>query len=211
VPALVITAHGSSDPRFAAVVDDLAGIVRGERPDLDVRIGYLDHGTPFETVTDADSVVVPVLLSNGYHVREDIPGRFAGTVTPAVGPDRRLTLLLVRRLREAGWAREPLTLAATGSADPRALADVHQMARDLGDELGLDVPVGFISAGEPSLRELEPVAVATYLLAPGAFSDSLIDSGAAIVAAPLGADPLIAEIILDRFDAAVSECATRRV
>lgn len=202
MPALVIAAHGSVDPRFAEVVDAIAELVRAARPTLDVRVGYLDHGTPFETVTAEDSVVVPLLLSNGFHVREDIPGRYAGTVTRAVGPDRRLTMLLARRLREAGWSRERIALAATGSADPRSLADVHQMARDLGDELGVDVQSGFLSAGEPSLLELEPVAVATYLLAPGVFSDSIVDSGATIIAAPLGADPLVAEIVLDRYDAA---------
>jgi sirohydrochlorin ferrochelatase len=199
---LVLAAHGSTDARFAAVVESLAALVASRRGDLDVRIGYLDHGTPLETVAEASCIVVPVLLTSGFHVRADIPRRTDSTVTAAVGPDHRLTTLLVQRLREAGWRNErPLVLAATGSTDDRAIADVHQTARDLGDELGMDVPAAFVGGAEPRLSEIPAAAVATYLLAPGRFVDAVAASGAAIVAAPLGADPLIAEIILDRYDA----------
>jgi uroporphyrin-III C-methyltransferase/precorrin-2 dehydrogenase/sirohydrochlorin ferrochelatase len=149
--------------------------------------------------------VVPLLLTSGFHVRTDIPRRTEATVTAAVGPDRRLTAVLINRLREAGWTdQRPLVLAAAGSADDRALADVQHTARDLGDELGMDVPAAFVGGAEPRLAELMAAAVATYLLAPGRFVDTVAASGAAIVAAPLGADPLIAEIILDRYDAVVS-------
>jgi sirohydrochlorin ferrochelatase len=202
VSTLVLVGHGSTDPRFADVIDSIAGLVAAARPGLQIEVGYLDHGTPFETVAQPDDIVVPILLSNGFHVREDIPGRFGGRVARAVGPDRRLTLLLAQRLREAGWSDEPVVLAAAGSSDPRSLADGNQMARDLGDELGRDVPAGFLSEGDPSLLDLEPVAIATYLLAPGRFSDSLADYDAKIVAAPLGADPLVAEIVLERYDVA---------
>jgi sirohydrochlorin ferrochelatase len=178
-------------------------MVSEQRRELDVRIGYLDHGTPLETVADARCVVVPVLLSSGFHVRSDIPRRTDAVAASAVGPDHRLTTVLVRRLDEAGWRNErPLVLAAAGSSDDRALADVQQTARDLGDELGMDVPATFVGGGEPRLEAVTAEAVATYLLAPGRFADAVASSGAAIVAAPLGADPLIAEIILDRYDAA---------
>jgi sirohydrochlorin ferrochelatase len=200
---LVLAAHGSTDARFAAVVESLASLVAAQRAELDVRIGYLDHGTPLEEVTDARCVVVPVLLTSGFHVRSDIPGRTAATVTAAVGPDHRLTTVLVHRLREAGWTdQRPLVLAATGSADDRAIADVQQTARDLGDELGMDVPAAFVGGAEPRLSDLPAAAVSTYLLAPGRFHDTIVESGTPIVAAPLGADPLIADVILDRYDAA---------
>jgi len=148
------------------------------------------------------AVIVPVLLTSGFHVRSDIPDRAGGArVATAVGPDRRITTILVRRLSEAGWQRErPLVLAAAGSTDLRALADVHQMARDLGDEVGMDVPAGFLSDHDPVLSSA--AAVASYLLAPGQFADAVAECGAAIVSKPLGADPLLAEIILDRYDAA---------
>jgi sirohydrochlorin ferrochelatase len=200
---LVLAAHGSTDPRFGEVVASIAALVADARSGLEVRIGYLDHGVSLESVTDASCVVVPVLLTSGFHVRSDIPGRAAGVIARPIGPDRRLVTVLAQRLREAGWDRQlPLVLAAAGSSDPKALADVHQTARDLGDELGLDVPAAFVSDGSPSLSEVYAVAAASYLLAPGRFADAVAASAAAIVAAPLGAHPLIAEIILDRYDAA---------
>lgn len=201
---LVIAAHGSADPRFAEVVDALAGHVRDLRAGLEVRVGYLEHGIDLGSVTDPDCTVVPLLLTGGFHARTDIPARVSGTVTQPVGPDHRLTLVLGHRLREAGWRGEhPLVLGAAGSSDQRALADVHQTARDLGDLLGVDVPAGFVSTGEPLLTDLEARAVATYLLAPGRFADAVDRCGAELIAAPLGPDPLIAEILLDRYDAAI--------
>jgi sirohydrochlorin ferrochelatase len=201
-PPLVLAAHGSTDARFAEVIESLAALVAAQRSEVDVRIGYLDHGTPLETVADTSCVVVPVLLTSGFHVRADIPSRTDATVTAAVGPDHRLTTLLIQRLREAGWQDErPLVLAAAGSSDDRAIADVQQTARDLGDELGMEVPAAFVGGAEPRLGDMTAAAVATYLLAPGRFVDTVAESGAAIVAAPLGADPLIAEVILDRYEA----------
>jgi sirohydrochlorin ferrochelatase len=203
---LILAAHGSADPRFATVLESLASLITGRRPELVVRIGYLEHGPPnLRDVAGPDCVVVPVLLSSGFHVRHDIPEQAPDSiVTPAVGPDRRLTTALNRRLHEAGWHGErPVMLVATGSEDARAQADVHQSARALGDELGMEVSAAFLSAGEPLLTEVAPpAAVVSYLLAPGHFADVLAATGAAIVTAPIGADPVIAEIILDRYDAA---------
>jgi len=200
---LILAAHGSADPRFAEVIESLATLVVGLRPGLDVRIGYLDHGPDLRQVATSGGVTVPVFLASGYHVRSDVPAR-AAIVTKAVGPDRRLTTVLADRLREAGWNGErPLVLAAAGSSDPRALADVRQTADDLSVTLRVDVSAAFVSDGEPRL-DGTAAAVATYLLAPGHFADRVASCGAAIVAAPLGADPLIAEIILDRYDAAQS-------
>lgn len=202
---LVLAAHGSVDPRFAAVVEELAALLRAARPALEVRIGYLDHGVPIESVTDESCVVVPLLLSRGFHIRQDIPPRAAGTVTPAIGPDARLVAVLAERLREAGWTQEePVVLAATGSSDPQALGDVHQIAAALAACLDIAVSAAFIADGEPRLTDVPAAAVASYLLAPGRFHDVARAAGVEIVAAPLGAHRLIAEIITDRYDAALA-------
>lgn len=188
------------------VVESLAALVAERRPDLEVRIGYLEHGTPhLREVAEADCVVVPVLLSSGIHVRRDIPAQAPDSiVAAAIGPDRRIAVALAARLRAAGWRDEqPLVLAAAGSADSLALADVHQAARELGEELGVEVTAAFVSAGEPRLAECAPAAVASYLLAPGHFADVVARCGSPIVTPPLGADPAITEIILDRYDTAV--------
>jgi sirohydrochlorin ferrochelatase len=202
---LVLAAHGSTDHRFAEVMADLAELVRFARPGLDVRIGYLEHGPPaLRDVAGEGDVVVPVLLTNGYHVHIDIPSRAAGaTVASAVGPDRRIATVLATRLRERGWRGDgPVILAAAGSADDQALADARLAAADLAAELQAPVTAAFIGSGEPRLRDLQPGAVATYLLAPGRFSTIVVACGAPVVAAPLGADPLLAEVILDRYELA---------
>jgi sirohydrochlorin ferrochelatase len=204
-PPLVLAAHGSVDPRFGEVVVALAAIVAAHRPQLDVRIGYLDHGPPdLRSVTQAGAIVVPVLLSHGFHVGADIARQAPDCVIAApIGPDPRLASVLIARLREAGWCGQgPVALAAAGSMDRRALADVRHTAADVGAALGVEVRAAFLSAGQPRLADLEVAAVATYLLAPGHFAEVAAAVGGSIVAAPLGADPVLAEIILDRYDAA---------
>ena len=77
----MLAAHGSADPRFADVITSLAVVGGGLRPELDVRIGYLEHGPPSWATSPApDCVVVPVLLTNGYHVHIDIPTRAGGAM-----------------------------------------------------------------------------------------------------------------------------------
>ena len=121
-------------------------------------------------------------------------------MTDALGPDPRIALALAQRLREAGYESGPVTLAAAGSADPRALEDVTRAARQLADVLGAEVSTAFVSAGEPRLADLRPQAVSTYLLAPGLFADKVAACRAPVVAEPLGAHPLLAEVVLDRFE-----------
>ena len=48
-----------------------------------------------------------------------------------------------------------------------------------------------------------PVAVASYLLAPGFFQQRLEDSGADVVTGPLAPDPRIIEIVLARYRGAL--------
>jgi sirohydrochlorin ferrochelatase len=97
-PALVAVAHGSRDPRSAATISALVEQVRAQRPDLDVRLSFLDLSTPrlpdvLAAVADDGyrrAVVVPLLLGNAFHARVDLPG----AVASAAGryPGLRLTV-----------------------------------------------------------------------------------------------------------------------
>jgi sirohydrochlorin ferrochelatase len=206
-PRLVLAAHGSSDPRFGEVLEAVAAQVRASRPGLDVAVGYLEHGPPsLSDAVEPGCVVVPLLLASGYHVHADIPAQAPGVVVAAaVGPDPGLSVALADRLDEAGWDRQSaVVLAAAGSSDERALDDVRSAAGLLGDLLGVEVSVGFVSAGSPRLGALSPTAVASYLVAPGAFHDAVRATGAAVVAEPIGAHPAVAEVVLRRYDAAVT-------
>ena len=127
---------------------------------------------------------MPLLLSGGYHVHVDIAGAVAGsTGTVAarpLGPDPRLVEVLHDRLVEAGAdPRDPLTavvLAAAGSSDVRAVADVENTADLLQRTWAGPVTTGYGSAATPPVPDAvaaarragaERVVVAAYLLAPG--------------------------------------------
>ena len=181
--------------------------MRDLAPEVDVRVGYLEHGPPHVAdVVEPGAVVVPVLLTSGYHVRVDLPAQAADVVvTEAVGPDPRLAAALAQRLAEAGYDGGAVTLAAAGSADQRALDDVTVAAAQLADMVGADVSPAFVSAGEPRLADVGPQVVSTYLLAPGLFADKVAACGARVIAEPLGAHPLLAEIVLDRYRSNVAQ------
>lgn len=215
-PALLAVAHGSRDPAAAEVVRGLARQVRRLAPVLDVRVAFLDHAEPSLpaelTAAGANTVIVPLLLSSGYHLAADFGGvaDVAGArLAEPLGPDELLLIALTARLAEAGVPDgTPVVLAAAGSSDPLAAADVRQQADLLAERLGVPVVAAFATAAEPSvpaavadLRERtgKPVAVASYLLAPGRFADQLAHSGADWVTAPLGGHPALAGLVIERY------------
>jgi sirohydrochlorin ferrochelatase len=220
-PVLLAVAHGSRDPAAQECVLSLASQVARLAGDVRVRAAFVQHANPplaaglagATALGGADgAVVVPLLLSSGYHLNSDIAGaaRVAGVpVTRPLGPDRRLVRALEDRLREAGVpGRAPVVLAAAGSRDPRALADTRQQAAMLAAHRHSPVVAAFASAARPTVEEAvsflagltgEPVAVASYLLAPGLFHDQLRLGAGAWVSAPLGGHPAVAGLVAARF------------
>jgi sirohydrochlorin ferrochelatase len=207
---VVLAAHGSADSRCPVVIDAIADSVRRRLPDAAVITGYLDHCQPrLSDVATAGDVVVPLLLSAGYHSAIDIPAAVpAGcVVTPPLGPDVRLAQACADRLREAGWSADdgPVVLAAAGSADPAARDDVAAVARRLASLLGVAVSAAYLSAAEPGLdtASVGAAAVATYLIAPGRFSDLAASYGVPVVSSVLGDHPALADIVANRVGALV--------
>ena len=146
------------------------------------------------------------MLTAGYHVRVDLPAQATGVlVTDALGPDPRIAAVLAQRLREAGYDGGPVTLAAAGSADRRALGDVSLAASQLADVLGEPVSAAYVSAGQPRLDDVVPHNVSSYLLAPGLFADKIAACGARVIAGPLGAHAVLAEIALNRYRGALAQ------
>jgi sirohydrochlorin ferrochelatase len=153
----------------------------------------------------------------------------AGTL----GPHALLLAALERRLRAAGVAAGDagtraatgVVLAAAGSSDPAANATIAELAARWARERGWRAVVpGYASAAGPrpaeavrALREggAARVAVATYLLAPGYFADKISDAalgaGADAVSGVLGAAPEVADVVLDRYLAAMAGTAVRGV
>jgi hypothetical protein len=75
----------------------------------------------------------------------------------------------------------------------------------------------YLSAAAPSVPEAvaaaraagQPVRIACYLLAPGFFAGTLGQHGADTLSAPLAPDPLLAELVLRRYDHALRTEADR--
>jgi sirohydrochlorin ferrochelatase len=225
-PVLVACAHGTRNPTGRRLIAELAIAARRLRPGLETTAAFVDVQPP--TVVDVvaglaaedrPAVVVPLLLSGGYHVHVDIAGAVAahpGAVAARpLGPDARLVAVLDDRLRAAGAdPRDRLTavvLAAAGSSDPRAVADVEETADLLQRSWAGPVTTGYGSAAQPAVTDAvaaarragaERVLVAAYLLAPGHFADKLAGAGADAVTAPLLPDERVAAVLLDRYDAA---------
>jgi sirohydrochlorin ferrochelatase len=235
VPALVAASHGTSSPEGRAAVAALVEAVRRAAPGLVVKDAFVDVEQPdVASVLDAldtayESVVVPLLLSAGYHVHVDLTREVHGrprvpALGAALGPDDRLIDVLVERLVEAGLRSDDrVVLAAAGSSDLRAVDDCRVVGRRLAERLGRPVAVGFLSASRPALvdaisrtRATHPVSrviVSSYLLAPGYFHDLAVAAGAAATSAPLlrpDAPPPggLVELVLDRYaEAALSRAA----
>ncbi|MFS8101256.1 sirohydrochlorin chelatase [Lentzea alba] len=207
---LVLAFHGTRDPRGVVVCEEIADLVRPQ-VDVPVEVAYADVRQPdVRSVVDGPCVVVPAFLAAGYHVRKDIPeqiGRRSDVVlTSPLGVD---AVPAVRdRLAEAGFRRgDALVLAAAGSSDARALADVRRAAGMLGAS-----GVGYVATATPRVADVvaslrgggRRVAVASWLLAPGVFHSSLADCGADVVSAPVGAHPLVVDALVRKYFAALA-------
>ncbi|MBV8997194.1 MAG: CbiX/SirB N-terminal domain-containing protein, partial [Pseudonocardiales bacterium] len=144
---IVVAAHGTHDPAGIAVAHQLVDGLRARLPGSSVLLGFVDVLGPGvrEVVASAPGpvTVVPTFLSSGYHVRADVPREVAATrrndvtISAALGPHPLLVAAMAERLCEAGWHRgDAVVLAAAGSADPRAVADVRAAARLLSGQVG---------------------------------------------------------------------------
>lgn len=199
-----------------------------------MRTAYLDHAPPTLAMALSgltEAAVLPLLLTEAYHSRVDIPGALAEAAArrpllrvhrgATLGPHPLLVTALERRLAEAGV--EPgdpgtaVVLVSAGSSDRRANATVAGVAAEWAARRGWwSVTAAYASAAEPTPerevgRLLEAgaprVVVAPYLLAPGYFADKIrrdtLAAGAEVVADVLGAAPELAAVLIERYEQAL--------
>jgi sirohydrochlorin ferrochelatase len=234
-PALVALAHGSRDPRSAATINALVAEVRAMRPDLRIEAAFLDLSRPsFTTVVDRlvkagfdEIVVVPLLLSEAFHARIDVPSAVAEQAarheglqiraTAILGHEMSFLEVLDQRLREALAAArcrelDALVLAAAGSSDPLANQAVARLARVWGAHHKLPVKAAYASSAPPATGEAvrafrhegrRHIAVASLLHAPRVQPDRAAalarEAGAVAVAEPLGVHEAVARTVLARY------------
>lgn len=228
---LVLTAHGSRDPRSGANAQTVADRLARIRPDLDVRLAFLELNAPnFGDVLSGlqDSrraVVAPLLLASAYHARLDIPKQIARAGAHGIrqadvlGEDDRLVSVLRERLTEVGVS--PLDedlgvmVVAIGSSNIAANARTAKVASRLAiGTRWAAATTAFATRPEASVnraaeqlrrRGARRLVIAPWFLAPGLLTDGVSNyarDNAIPMASPLGAHRLVAETVLDRFDEA---------
>ncbi|MGX1805295.1 sirohydrochlorin chelatase [Nocardia sp. NPDC055321] len=203
-PALVAVAHGSRDPRSAATMHAVVARIAAARPDLEVRLAFLDLSIPsIDQVVDeiaaaghSHAVVVPLLLGSAFHARVDLPELLAAagdrhphlrlTQADVLGPDQRLIAALrdrvLEQLGDSNPDRPGIAVAAVGSSSAEANARTAEVARRLGALTGWDTEICFATT-EPTVTEAvsalrergaNRVLVAPWFLAPGLLTDRLL-------------------------------------
>ncbi|MEU4620936.1 CbiX/SirB N-terminal domain-containing protein [Actinoplanes sp. NPDC023801] len=219
---LIAVAHGTRSPAGRRQIQELAAAVARRRPGLDVRLCYVDvqepkvtdvvadvvAGVPAERYGRPGAVVVPLLLSAGYHVRVDIAEAVAGTgfpVSAPLGPD---DVFLESLRRDIPAGADAIVLASAGSSDPLWVRGIREVAAELPGR----VELGYTSGSGPRVADVVArlraegagnVAVAAYLLAEGLFYRTLHNAGADSVTPPLCHDPAVADLVLRRFDSQI--------
>ncbi|MBM7368454.1 sirohydrochlorin chelatase [Gordonia hydrophobica] len=237
--SVLLVAHGTRNPLGVESSYRLAHAV-SRRLGESVAVSFVDVVGPspsemLAALPDGPVTVLPAFLARGHHVRVDVPRHVAEvdrpvTLASALGPSPELARALMIRLAEAGATRAgTVVLAAAGSSDPLAHRDVERAARLLAARVHAPVSIAFASASADSpygsvpdvvadLRRRTPggaIAVASYLLADGLFQRRLDQSGADVVARPLGlADPVVdlacARVVAARAARAIPAVTARR-
>lgn len=222
---LVTVAHGTRHPDGPRTTRSLVRRVARRLCDVEVVESYVELADPsFDSVMAAGrgpTIVVPLLLSTGYHVTHDLPesarlSRHPVTLAPPLGPHPLLAAATAMQLRAAGASRgDTVVLVVAGSRDPDAAVDATVAGRLLRAHWGSPVHVAHLSGAGPDVPEVfarlraeghRRIAAAPYLLAPGHFATKAAAqarvNGATAVGGVLGGHPLVAEVVVRRYRAA---------
>lgn len=223
---LIACSHGTGDERGRATVRLLIDQVRLELPDVRVVAAFVDVESPdvasvvrAEVARD-EVVVVPLLLSAGFHTAVDIAravASFPQAVQSApLGTHPLVADVLAERVTDAAAGRllpdDHVVLAAAGSSNPAAEGDVRAVATRLRTLISVNVSIGYASASTPRIADAvrsarsagaRRVIAASHVLAPGYFAGLVHRAGADLVTPTLAPDPRIAVVVRDRYRAGV--------
>lgn len=193
---LVATSHGTDNPRGREAVnlirEQLTALVEAQAlGTYTVHEAYVDVQEPAlpqvlqALPSGATAVLVPLLLSPGYHTEHDMrkaaadASHLTTAVARTLGPSAALAKLQRQRLEEAGWdGHDDIALAAAGSSRADGREAVLYQAEVFSTLLSREVPYGFIADIEPTIDETwesnQAEYISTYLLARGYFHSKLI-------------------------------------
>lgn len=228
MPDIVLIAHGSPDPRHAQGIEVLAAKVRARvRAGRAVGACYLDHHAPSpddvaRELTRA-AVAVPVLLTQAYHARVDIPravdqlGALGASVRLSIplGPDPRLVHGCAEILAAAGHAPRRSTgvvVFAAGSSDRAAVSAVRDLVarhRPIGwgpwRVAALDGGSQVEDVARELATEVDEVLVVSYMVAEGVLRDRMRERcdalGVRLVPGVLADTNALADLVVTRASA----------
>jgi sirohydrochlorin ferrochelatase len=207
--SLIACGHGTRNAQGQETMAALVAAI-GRRIGRPVLGASVDVQTPAvgdvvaDLPTDRPGIIMPLLLSTGYHTNIDLrdaaarfgAGEASGTgvrtdrirIADPLGPSERLAHLQARHLDEAGWKQgDGVVMAVVGSSVAAGGEDARAQARNLERVLGQRVDVAFGAAADPTVpvaveacrrRGAPRVFVSSYILAPGTFQDRLHQAGA---------------------------------
>ena len=221
---LVACPHGTRSPDGRAEIARFRPALAATLPGVRVCEAFVDveHPEVADVVESALSegpvVVVPLLLSTGFHTSVDIAAAVrhhsGAAAAHALGPHELLVRVLRERLAEATGGDaghrpgDHVVLAAAGSSDPDSAAAVRRMRDLLAARLPCAVSTGYGAGCSPSIPQAVAAArkagarrviAASYVLAPGHFADLVRAAGADLTTAPLGAHPGVARVAAERY------------
>ena len=215
--SLVTVAHGTRNLAGNEVAR-LVAAAASQRLGWPARAAFVELSEPlFADVMvelEAPAVIVPLLLSTGFHMRTDLPEAVEKASVPVVlgaplGPDPLLAEAQVARLLEAGAvAGQRVVLVAAGSTDEAATCD--QVAAVSLLSRAWNGPVELATLSGHGTRPADVVrpgdAVSPYLLSPGFFHDRIRREcpDAAVFAEVIGAHDLVVDLVVARATALAS-------
>ncbi|MER5969429.1 sirohydrochlorin chelatase [Streptomyces sp. NPDC002055] len=223
----------------APLLPDTLAALRGEAVLVPLLLGrghHVKHDIP-EALAAAAGLRARIAAPLGPHplLAEALHGRLVEAGWPAVGaPDSGHHLggtavtghssgtgadYTEPAVNRTEMQRGAVVLAAAGSRDPDSAVDTAATAELLSARLG-GVPVlpAYASAAGPTVpdavAELRArghgrIAVASYYTAPGRFAARSAAEAPGVAAAPLGAHPAMARLLLHRYDEALATAPVR--
>ena len=161
--ALITLSHGSRHPEAAASVEALTRAA-GDQVGVPAAAAHLEFSSPALGAAACDlaaqgvreAVVVPLLFTEGYHQRVDVPAALKSTAAESgltlhrargLGTGEDMAQLLAQRVPAGA---QKVVVYSVGSSDARANAVVAQLARRVGELTGCAAEVSFATQPAPA-------------------------------------------------------------
>ena len=186
--ALLTLSHGSRHPEAAANVMALTHAA-GELAGVLATAAHLEFNDPpldeaarcLAAQGIREAVVVPLLFTEGYHQRIDVPEALAQASAASgvhlhqargLGTGEDMARLLAERVSEG---TDTVVLYSVGSSDERANAAVADLARRVGELAGCTAKVAYATRGErqPVEPDGNQEVVVPLFVSPGLLLDRL--------------------------------------